>query len=183
MKNHTSSRNGGRGKKKKSPVWDWHFGVVWIRQLDLQMTPSHLCLSRNPTPVPQKRGSQCFNDGHGVSTHTICTFLHEQSVHKCNITVRRLHHIFPANYIMTQTALWKTIPGANVWLFYTKLKQCGDNSGFWLVLRCAKKWIMWKMPNPVCQWLSQNTWQQMSRKQRNRPIGTISSTCMLGGQR
>lgn len=54
-------------------------------------------------------------------THTICTCLHEQSVHKCNVTVRRLHHIFPANYIMTQTALWKTIPGANVWLFYTQL--------------------------------------------------------------
>lgn len=29
--------------------------------------------------------------------HTICTILHEQSVHKCNIIVRRLNHIFPAN--------------------------------------------------------------------------------------
>lgn len=114
-----AEREGEGGKKKKSPVWDWHFGVVWIRQLDLQWhRPTCVCPC---TPEPLKRGSQCFNDGHGVSTHTICTCLHEQSVHKCNVTVRRLHHIFPANYIMTQTALWKTIPGANVWLFYTKL--------------------------------------------------------------
>lgn len=88
--NHTSSRKRGRGKKIKKitslrlTLWCCLNKPTWST-----MTPSHLCLSRNPTPVPLKRGSQCFNDSHGVSTHT----MHEQSVHKCNITVQRLHHI------------------------------------------------------------------------------------------
>ncbi len=89
------AENEGEKKRKKSSVWDWHFGVVWIRQLDLQWHGPICVYPRTPPLYPWWQGLSASMMV-TVRPHTICTILHEQSVHKCN-TVRRLNHIFPAN--------------------------------------------------------------------------------------
>lgn len=138
------AENEGGKKRKKSSVWDWHFGVVWIRQLDLQWHGPIGVYPRTPPLYPWWQGLSASMMV-TVRPHTICTILHEQSVHKCNITVRRLNHIY------LQTRSWLERPFGNHprckcdYCTRNELKRRGtshsrDNGGFrLLVLRCAKE--------------------------------------------
>jgi len=103
--------------QQNSPVWDWHFGVLWINQLDLQWhRPTCVCPG-TPPQYPWREGlsasmiATVFPHTHNlyIFAWTKCT---QMQHHSTKVTSHSLQTI------MTQTVLWKPIPGANVWLFY-----------------------------------------------------------------
>lgn len=103
--------------------------------------------------------------------HTICTFF---SMNKVYTNATSQYEGYITYSLQTKSWLKRPFgkhPGCKCGIILHKIS--GDNSAFLLlVLPCAKKQhksIVWKtLNNPVCQWLSQNARQQMSRKAARR---------------